>query len=186
MKVDVKGNDDGQFNRGADGVVDEVVTGADERTDGGQHRSDEALAIAQCMLEEKTQEYLADVAAYKAKISYLESMLAAFEIRVDGSSSNAPFLKAEEFDRAPLMVHAFLQVERNAAIKQARVANLYALELSTANQELESKLKVLRQNPFEAENQALRQEKEGLHYQLHEANQHLADYNNTRDNMQKL
>ena len=40
---------------------------------------------------------------------------------------------------------------------------------------------MLRQNPFEAENQALRQEMEGLQHQLREANQHLADYNSTRE-----
>ena len=56
MEVDVEDNDDGQFNRGADrgvredGVANEVVTGADERAYGEQHRLDEALAIAQYML----------------------------------------------------------------------------------------------------------------------------------------
>ena len=192
MKVDVEGNDDGQFNRGADegtradGVADKVVIRADERAQGRQHGSDKALAIAQRMLEEKTQEYLADVVAYKAKISYLKSTLAAFGIRADGSSSNALFLEAKEFDRAPPMVHTFVQVERDTTIEQAKVAKLHALELSTANQELQSELKVLRQNPFEIENQALQQETEGLYHQLHEANQYLADYNNTRDNMQKF
>ena len=114
------------------------------------------MAIAQCMLKEKTQEYLVDVAAYKAKISCLESRLVAFGIRANGSSSNAPFLEVEEFDRVPPMVHASVQVERDVVVEQARVANLYALELSIANQELQSELKVLRQNPFEVENQALR------------------------------
>ena len=50
--MDVEGNDDGQFNRGADGgagadegaevdgVEDKVVTGADERAHRGQHRLD--------------------------------------------------------------------------------------------------------------------------------------------------
>ena len=61
------------------------------------------------MLKEKTQEYLVDVAAYKARISYLESTLAAFGIRADGSSSNAPFLEVEEFHRALPMVHVFVQ-----------------------------------------------------------------------------
>ena len=126
------------------------------------------------------------MAAYKAKISYLESRLAAFGIRVDGSSSNALFLEGEEFDRAPLMVHAFAQAERDASVEQVRVSNLHALELSTANQELQSELEVLRQNPFEAKNQALQQEMEGLYHQLYEANQHLADYNSTRENMQNL
>ena len=107
------------------------------------------------MLKEKTQEYLADVTAYKARISYLESMLAAFGIRADGSSNNAPFLEAEEFECALPMVHIFVQVKRDAAVEQVRVANLHALELSIANQELQSKLELLKQNPFEAENQAL-------------------------------
>ena len=123
MELDVEGIDDKQFNRGvdrgagADGVVDGVVTGVDERAHGGQHRSGKALAIAQCMLKKKTQEYLADVAAYKARISYLESTLTAFKIKVDGSSSNAPFLEAEEFDHAPPMVHASVQAERDAAVE---------------------------------------------------------------------
>ena len=37
--------------------------------------------------------------------------------------------------------------------------------------------------PFEAENQTLQQEMEGLQHQLHKENQHLADYNSTRENM---
>ena len=45
---------------------------------------------------------------------------------------------------------------------------------------------MLRQNPFEAENQALQQEMEGLQHQLRKENQHLADYNITKENMQKL
>ena len=77
-----------------------------------------------------------DVLAYKARISYLEFVLAAFGIRADGSSSNAPFLEAKEFDRAPSMVHAFVQAEKDAVVEQARVTNLHALELSIANQEL--------------------------------------------------
>ena len=79
-----------------------------------------------------------------------------------------------------------MQVERDAAIEQATAANLNALELSTTNQELQRQLEVLRQNPFEAENQVLRQEMEGLQHQLRDANQHLADYNSIRENMQKL
>ena len=191
MEVNVEGNDNGQFNKGteggagADGIADEVVTEVDERAHGRQHGSDKALAIAQCMLEEKTQEYLADVVAYKARISYLESRLAAFGIRVDGSSRNALFLEVEEFDRAPPMVHASVQAEKDVVVEEARVVNLL-LELSTVNQELQNELEVLRQNPFEAENQALQPEAEGLHHQLHEANQHLVDYNSTKDSMQKL
>ena len=192
MEMNIEGNDDGQINAGADRgagadiVPYEVVTKADERAHGRQHGSDEALAIAQCMLKEKTPEYLAHVEAYKARISHLESMLTEFGIRLDGSSSSAPLLEAEDIDRASLMVYGSMQAERDAAIEQATIANLHALELSTANQELQRQLEVLRQNPFEAENQALRQEMEGLQHQLHEANQHLADYNNTRENMQKL
>ena len=124
--------------------------------------------------------------AYKARISHLESMLAEFKIRPDGSSSSAPLLKAEDIDLAPPMVHTSMQAETDAAIKQATVANLHALELSTANQELQRQLEVLTQNPFEAENQALRQEMKGLQHQLREENQHLADYNSTRENIQKL
>ena len=65
----------------------------------------------------------------------------AFGIIADGSSSNAPFLDAEEFDRAPSMVHAFVQVEKDATVEQAKIANLHPLELSIANQELQSELK---------------------------------------------
>ena len=58
IEMDVEGNDDRQFNRGADkgtganGVADEVVTRVDERAHRGQYRSDEALAIAQRMLKD--------------------------------------------------------------------------------------------------------------------------------------
>ena len=121
----------------------------------------EALAIAQRMLEEKTTEYLADVKAYKARTSHLESMLAVSEIRPDGSSSSAPLLEAEDVDQAPLMVHTSVQAGKDAAVEQARATNLHALELSTTNKELQRELEVLRQNPFEAKNQALRQEMEG-------------------------
>ena len=138
------------------------------------------------MLKEKTAKYLANVEAYKARISYLKFMLAEFGIRPDGSSNSAPLLEIEDINRVPPMVHAFVQVERDAAVEQVTAANLYALELSIANQKFQRQLEVLRQNSFEAENQALRQEIEGLQHQLHEASQHLVDYNNTRENMQKL
>ena len=87
MEMDAEGNDDGQINveadggAGVDGVPHEVVTGANERAHGGQHGSDEALAIAQYMYKEKIAEYSANVEAYKARISHLESMLAKFGIR---------------------------------------------------------------------------------------------------------
>ena len=161
MEMNVEGNDDEQINAGADRearadrVPNEVVTGVDERAHEGQHRSDEALAIAQRMLKEKIVKYLADVEANKARISHLESMLMEFGIRPDGSSSNAPLLEAKNIDRAPPMVHASVQVERDAIVEQTTVANLHALELSTVNQELQRQLEVLRPNPFEAENQAL-------------------------------
>ena len=79
-----------------------------------------------------------------------------------------------------------MQAERNAAVEQATAANLNALELSTANQELQRQLEVLRQNPFEAENQALRRDMEGLQYQVRDANERLADYTSIQENMQKL
>ena len=107
MKMNVEGNDDGQNNVGthggvgldevphevpieadgeigAVGVPEEVVTKADKRTHGSLHGSDEALAIAERMLQEKTAEYLADVEAYRARISHLETLLAGFGIRPDG------------------------------------------------------------------------------------------------------
>ena len=107
------------------------------------------------MLKAKIAEYSADVEAYKTRISHLESMLAEFRINLDGSSSSAPLLEAKDVDHAPPMVHTFVQVERDAAIEQTTATNLHALELSIANQELQSQLEVLRKNPFEAENQAL-------------------------------
>ena len=212
MEMDVEGNDDGQSNVGvhggvgadgadevphevpieadggvgADGVPQEVVTRADERAHEWLHGSDEALAIAQHTLQEKTAEYLADVEAYRERISHLETLLAGFGIRPDGSSSSAPLIEAKEIDRAPPTVHVSMQAERNAAVEQATAANLNALELSTTNQELQRELEVLRQNPFEAENQALRRDMEGLQHQLRDANERLADYTSTRENMQKL
>ena len=91
MEMDIEGNDDGQINVGvyegvgadevphevqteadggvaADEVPLEVVTGADERAHGRLHGSDEALAIAQCTLQQNTAEYLVDVEAYRARI----------------------------------------------------------------------------------------------------------------------
>ena len=79
MEMDVEGNDDGQNNVsayggvgqnevphevpievdggiGVDGVPEEVVTRADERAHGSLHGSDEVLAIAQRMLQEKIAE----------------------------------------------------------------------------------------------------------------------------------
>ena len=209
MEMDVEGNDDGQNNVGAyggvgpdevphevpieadggigaDRVLEEVVTTADERAHRSLHGSDKALAIAQRTLQEKTTEYLADVEAYRARISHLETLFTRFGIRPDGSSSSAPLVEAEEIDRAPPTVHVSMQAERDAAVEQATAANLNALELSAANQELQRQLEVLRQNPFEAENQALRRDMEGLQYQIRDANQHLADYISIRENMQKL
>ena len=162
MEMDAKGNDERQINveadggARADGVPHEIVTKANERAHRGQHGSDKALALAQCMLEEKIAEYLTDVKAYEARISHLKSMLAEFGIRPDGSSSNTPFLEIEDIDHVPLMVYTSVQAERDAAVEQATTANLHALKVSIANQELQRELEVLRQNSFEAENQALR------------------------------
>ena len=105
----------------------------EKRAHGGLHRSEEALAIAQRTLEEKIAEYLADAEAYKARILHLETLLAGFGIRPDGSSSTAPPIKAEDVDRAPLMVHVFVQAERDVVLEQATTANLNAFELSTTN-----------------------------------------------------
>ena len=139
---------------GADGVPQEVETGADKKAHGGLHGSDKSLAIAQHTLEEKTAEYLADVEAYTTRILHLETLLAGFRIRPDGSSSSAPLIEAEDVDRVSPTVHISVQVEKDAALEQATSANLNALELSTTNQELQRQLEVLRQNPFEAKNQA--------------------------------
>ena len=91
MEMDVEGNNDGQINGGTDGgagadelphevvtkadaragadrVPHGIVTGADERTHGGLHGSDKALAIAQHILEEKIAEYSTDREAYRARI----------------------------------------------------------------------------------------------------------------------
>ena len=116
MEMDAEGNDDRQINAGADGEVGaggvpyEVVTGVDERAHGRQHGRqhglNKALDIAQCMLKEKIAEYSADVEAYKARISHLESMFAEFGIRPNESSSCAPLLEAEDVDCASQMVHA--------------------------------------------------------------------------------
>ena len=57
---------------------------------------------------------------------------------MNGSSNNAIFLEAEVFDCAPLMVHASMQAERDAVVEQVTTSNLHALELSMANQELQS------------------------------------------------
>ena len=209
MEMDVEGNDDGENNVGvhggvgaddvphevpieadggvgADGVPQEVVIRADERAHGWLHGSEEALAIAQCTLQEKTAKYLADVEVYRARISHLKTLLGGFGIRPDGSSSTAPLVEAEEIDRAPSTVHVSMQAERDAAVEQVTAANLNALQLSTTNQELQRQLEVLRQNPFEADNQALRWDMEGLQHQLRDANERLADYTSTRENMQKL
>ena len=160
MEMDVEGNNDGQINAsahggvgadevrhevvieadggvGADGVPQEVVIKGDKRAHRGLHGLDEALAIAQRTLEERTTEYLADVKAYKARILHLETLLAQFGIRPDGSSSSAPLIEAKDVDRAPLTVHVSIQAERDTAVEQATTANLNALELSTANQELQ-------------------------------------------------
>ena len=209
MEMDVKGNDDGQINVGvhkgvgadevphevpigadggigADGVLQEVVTGADERAHRWLHGSDEALVIAQRTLQEKTAEYLVDVEAYRARILHLETLLVGFGIRPDGSLSSAPLVEAKDVDRAPLTVHVSMQAQRDAVVEQAIAANLNALELSIANQELQRQLEVLRKNPFEAKNPALRRDMEGLQHQLRDANEHLADYTSTQKNMQKL
>ena len=124
-------------------------------------------------------EYLADVEAYKARILHLETLLVGFGIRPDGSSSSALLIEVKDVDRAPPTVHVSVQAERDAVVEQATIASLNALELSTANQELQRQLEVLRQNPFEAKNQTLRQEMEELQHQLRDANQHLVDYNST-------
>ena len=62
-------------------------------------------------------EYLADVEAYRAKISHLETLLAGFGIRLDGSSSSAPLVEEEEIERASLTVHVSMQSERDAAVE---------------------------------------------------------------------
>ena len=160
MEMDAKGNDDGQINVGAnegaradqvphevvtevdggtraDGVPHEVVTRADRRAHGGLHGSDKELAIAQRMHEEKTAEYLADVEAYRARILHLESILVEFRISSNGSLSTPSLIEAEDVDCAPSMVHVSVQAGRDATVEQLTATNLHALELSTANQELQ-------------------------------------------------
>ena len=100
------------------------MTRADERAHGGLHGLDEALAIAQRMLKEKTTKYLADVEAYKARILYLESMLVGFGIRSNGSTSSAPLLEAKDVDRAPPMVHVSVQTDRDTVVEQVTAVNL--------------------------------------------------------------
>ena len=82
----------------------------------------------------------------------METLLAGFGIRLDGSSNSASLVEAEDVDRAPPTVHVSMQAERDAAIEQATAANLNALQLSTANKKLQRELEVLKQNPFEAKN----------------------------------
>ena len=116
----------------------------------------------------------------------METLLTGFRIRPDGSSSSALLIEAEEIDRAPPTVHVSMQAQRDAAVEQATAANLNALELSTANQELQRQLEILKQNPFEAKNQALRPDMEGLQHQVRDTNERLADYTSIQENMQKL
>ena len=46
MEMDAEGNDDGQINAKADGVLHEIMIEVDERAHWRQHGLDEALAIA--------------------------------------------------------------------------------------------------------------------------------------------
>ena len=61
----------------------------------------------------------------------METLPAGFGIRLDGSSSSAPLVEAEDVDHAPPTVHVSMQAKRDVAVEQATAANLNALELST-------------------------------------------------------
>ena len=85
------------------------MTGANKRAHGWLHGLDEALAIAQRTLQEKTAEYLADVEAYRTRILHLKTLLVGFGIRPDGSSRSAPLVEAEDVDFAPPTVHVSIK-----------------------------------------------------------------------------
>ena len=62
--------------------------------------------------------------AYRAKILHLETFLAGFGIRLDGSSSTASLIEAEDVDCAPPTIHVSMQAEKDAVVEQATIANL--------------------------------------------------------------
>ena len=181
---------------------DRMMTGPEEHLTGGgvdmTGASDVALAAAQRMILELQNQHAADVAAYTARISILESRLAALGVREEEATEEARKAHVEkdaakeqarvanvEKDAAIVWARN-LEAEKEVAIEQARIADLYAWEVFTAKEDLEEELVVARQNPWEAENRDLRLKVEELHYQLDAANQLVADYEATKDMSEEL
>ena len=122
---------------------------------------------ASANLEELYKQYDEEVAGYKARISFLESKVAALTMKEDSSSDSGPIVPRDEYLQP-------LQAEKDAAIEEARNAKLHATQISIANQKMQVKV------------EALQREVEELCYQLELANCLVAEYEATRDMTKEL
>ena len=92
--------------------------------------------MAGATLEELYKQHDEEVLRYKARISFVESRVGALMVREDGSSSSAPIVPRDEY------LHS-LQAQKDAAIEEARNAELCAMQISTTNQEMQVNVETL-------------------------------------------
>ena len=118
-------------------------------------------------LEELYKHHDKEVVGYRARISFLESKVAAHTMREDGSSGSGPIVPRDKYLQS-------LQAEKDVAIEEARNEKLHATQISTANQEMQVMV------------DALQREVEELCYQLESANCLVVEYEATRDKIEEL
>ena len=92
--------------------------------------------MAGATLEELYNQHDEEVVGYKARISFLESRIVALTVRDDNSSSSGSIVPRDEYLQS-------LQVEKGAIVEEARNAKLHAMQISTANQEIQVTVEVL-------------------------------------------
>ena len=73
---------------------------------------------------------------YKARILQLENQVASLRVRMDGSSTSASIATRDIYLQS-------LQAEKDAAIEETNIVKSQALEMSTANQEMQGKMEAL-------------------------------------------
>jgi hypothetical protein len=108
-------------------------------------------------MEELRKQHAEEIREYKARILNLENQVAILTMGGAGSSSSAPMATTDNNFQS-------LQVERDTALEEARIAKSQTLEVCTMNQVMQSKM------------EALQKEVVDMHQQLQVVNEVVVDY----------
>ena len=82
------------------------------------------------------KQHVEELGDYKARILQLENQVASLRVKKDGSSTSASIATRDIYLQS-------LQAEKDTAIEEANIAKSQALEVSTANQEMQGKIEAL-------------------------------------------